>query len=158
MRQIKDFPDYSVTDDGRVFSHKGRTIKEKKPTLREGYLDVQLWRDGKCTTRGVHRLVAEAFVPNRRNLPWVCHRDDDKTNNHYTNLFWGTPKDNTADMIKKGRKAILKGKLNGMFKGKVMTPNGTYNSVEDAAQAYGIKTNTMYARLYQQPSKYYFIE
>lgn len=51
----------------------------------------------------VHRLVAEAFIPNPKNFKVVRHKDDNPRHNHYTNLEWGTHHDNTMDAIKNGK-------------------------------------------------------
>lgn len=67
---------------------------------RHGYLGVQLFGKGGHKTRGmksvsVHRLVAEAFIPNPNNLPEVNHKDEDKQNNRLDNLEWISHIDNT---------------------------------------------------------------
>lgn len=55
---------------------------------RRGYCVVNLSRKGKFTGCRVHRLVAEAFIPNPDNLPLINHKDECKTNNHADNLEW----------------------------------------------------------------------
>jgi hypothetical protein len=55
-----------------------------------GYKNVQLYKDGQGRMYYVHRLVAEAFIPNPDNLPQVNHMDEDKSNNCVTNLEWCT--------------------------------------------------------------------
>jgi hypothetical protein len=55
-----------------------------------GYKVVPLTKDGVCETLFVHRLVAEAFIPNVNQLPFINHKDEDKTNNCYLNLEWCT--------------------------------------------------------------------
>ena len=57
---------------------------------KDGYLIVGLYRDGKCKTVRVHRIVAKAFIDNPHNLPEINHIDEDKTNNHVENLEWCT--------------------------------------------------------------------
>jgi len=56
----------------------------------KGYRRVRL----QGRTFKVHRLVAEAFVPNPYNLPYVLHKDGDRDNNHYTNLEWSSRQSN----------------------------------------------------------------
>ena len=53
-----------------------------------GYLQLKLYCNGKLYKKYVHRLVAQAFIPNPDNLPEVNHLDEDKTNNNVTNLEW----------------------------------------------------------------------
>ena len=86
---------YEVSDLGRVRSLKYGKEKILKPlkTIR-GYLQVCLCKD--CHTKRllVHRLVAEAFIPNTQGLETVNHKDEDKTNNSVANLEWMSKKDN----------------------------------------------------------------
>ena len=55
---------------------------------KNGYFVVRLYKEGRCFHKLIHRLVAEAFVPNPDNLPEVNHKDEDKTNNLPSNLEW----------------------------------------------------------------------
>lgn len=59
-----------------------------------GYLIVGLYRDGKQTPKLVHRLVAEAFIPNPNNLTDVDHLNTNRTDNRVENLRWCTHKEN----------------------------------------------------------------
>ena len=85
------YPNYSVTDDGRVFSlnynHTGEK-KELKPRLCNGYYRIILHICGVKKCFLVHRLVSLAFIPNPDNLPEVNHKDENKTNNIVGNLEW----------------------------------------------------------------------
>ena len=86
---------YEVSDLGRVksFWHgKERILKPGKNTC--GYLHVSLFKDGKVKQPKIHRLVAEAFIPNPDNLETVNHKDEVKTNNAVSNLEWMSIKDN----------------------------------------------------------------
>lgn len=84
---------YSVTDNGRVYSHKSK--KFLRPIDNgHGYKDVILCSGGKPFHKYIHRLVAEAFVPNPDNLPEVNHKDENPGNNAWSNLEWCTSKYN----------------------------------------------------------------
>lgn len=80
----------TVEDNGRIYDKpiKGRQMKQT--THSKGYKTVALTKDGKTTTQYVHRIVAEAFIPNPNNLSMVNHKDEDKTNNFADNLEWCT--------------------------------------------------------------------
>lgn len=79
---------YQISSHGRVKSFL-RYKKILKPILKtDGYLCVNLCKPLKKFS--IHRLVAEAFIPNPDNLPQVNHKDEDKTNNHVVNLEWCT--------------------------------------------------------------------
>ena len=93
---IEGYPDYMVSSDGKVWSLKYGRMKELKPeTNTRGYLQVGLCNNGQLTFKLVHRLVAEAFIPNPDNLPQVNHKDEDKTNNSVENLEWCTAEYNS---------------------------------------------------------------
>ena len=91
---------YQVSNLGRVKSldrvvkyKNGKTYKYKEEirTLtkdNKGYLRVLVSKNGKHQNLRVHRLVAQAFIPNPRDLSQVNHKDEDKTNNRVDNLEW----------------------------------------------------------------------
>ena len=74
IKQIRNFPDYYISDTGRVFSNKkGSLIMLVPRKTNSGYFQVGLWKNGKCYNRYIHRLVAEAFIPNNDNKRDVNH-------------------------------------------------------------------------------------
>ena len=80
---------YEVSNLGRVKSlkfGKERILKPQKDT--SGYLCVTLCKNNNQCQFKVHRLVAEAFIPNPNNLPQTNHKDECKTNNIASNLEW----------------------------------------------------------------------
>lgn len=86
---------YQVSSLGRVRSlkfGKERILKTGKNT--NGYLQVNLCKDGKVKIFQVHRLVVNAFLPNHNNLEDINHINEDKTDNRISNLEWMTHKDN----------------------------------------------------------------
>lgn len=85
---IKGYPNYEVSNLGRV-KNKNRN-KIIKNFFNKGYKLVSLNKNNKRKTFRLHRLVAEAFIPNPDNLPQVNHKDEDKTNNRVDNLEWCT--------------------------------------------------------------------
>ena len=96
---------YKVSNLGRVkalerkitYSNGAEHIypeKIKNQVNSCGYLAVSLCKDGKPKQIKVHRLVAEAFLPNDNNLPQVNHKDEDKHNNNVENLEWCSAKYN----------------------------------------------------------------
>ena len=93
MKEIPNYPGYYVTETGEVYSNKsGKYLKQK--VTNKGYKRVRLY-SGKSITPAVHRIVAEAFIPNPLNLPEVDHKDEDKTNNNVSNLQWITTQANS---------------------------------------------------------------
>lgn len=92
-KQIEDFPMYEVSTEGRIKSHySGKILKPQSNW--NGYLMVNLYKDGKMTSKRIHRLVAIAFIPNPDNLPCIDHISGCKTNNRASNLRWCTKKEN----------------------------------------------------------------
>ena len=94
-RMIKNYPMYEVSNEGRIRSYyNGRHGKREIPKIlslkvdKIGYVFIHLKNNlGRKPIR-VHRLVAEAFIPNPNNLPEVNHKDENKNNNSVYNLEW----------------------------------------------------------------------
>jgi hypothetical protein len=80
---------YQVSETGLIYSIGSNKVISTKTNNRQ-YVQVHLHKDGKCSMKLVHRLVAEAFVANEKALPQVNHKDENKNNNHYSNLEWCT--------------------------------------------------------------------
>lgn len=106
-KPIPGFPDYMVSDRGRVVSHKRGKPKLLNPRVRTtGYRSVGLRNDPKQanpTTLFVHRLVLAAFVGPRPEGLVIRHLDGDPSNNVLGNLQYGTPSENSQDMVRHGR-------------------------------------------------------
>lgn len=115
-KEIDDYNGYSVSNTGKIKSFRRKSNKEKGLILKQetsyrGYKQVSLYKDGKKHQKFVHRLVAEAFIPNPDNKPEVNHKDTDKTNNAVSNLEWNTSSENTIHAYKNGLYDNLKESL-----------------------------------------------
>lgn len=147
---LEDFVDiqgyeglYKVSNKGEVLSvRSGKLLKAGKNS--HGYMNVALTQNGKSKTHKVHRLVATAFIPNLNNLPYINHKDEDKTNNNAENLEWcthkynlnyGTAIERRSEAIKaspvKQRKAVIQLSLLGEFIKE-------YRSTKEASEETGI--------------------
>jgi hypothetical protein len=88
-KDILNFPNYEITDDGRVISKRYK--KYVKPSLNaDGYLHLTLTNINKIQKFFVHDLVAAAYLENLNNKKIVNHKDSNKTNNNIANLEWRT--------------------------------------------------------------------
>jgi len=98
-RRIKDYPDYEVSNFGKVKSFKSdEPLILKSGTSRGGHQSVAL--NGK--TYQVHHLVITEFVGPRPKGMECCHNDGNPANNHISNLRWDTHKSNMRDAINHG--------------------------------------------------------
>lgn len=98
-KKIPDYEDYAVTTDGNIISYKNnkRKVLYKTIHFKNGYENIKLCKNNVTKTFLVHRLVAQAFIPNPDNLPEVNHRDKNRHNNCVSNLEWCTRKQNLYD-------------------------------------------------------------
>lgn len=98
----------TVLDNGRIYEKPIAGKQMKQSIHTKGYKTVTLTKGGKTKTRFVHRIVAEAFIPNPDRLPMVNHKDEDKTNNFVENLEWCTASYNRTygNSIKKQSRKI----------------------------------------------------
>lgn len=108
-KPIKSFEDYyEVSNLGNVRSktritNDGKVIKGQSLSISiSRYSTVQLYKCNKATNYMVHRLVAQAFVPNPNNLKEVNHIDGNRLNNNADNLEWCTSRQNMLHSVKAG--------------------------------------------------------
>lgn len=101
-KKIPGFGDkYSVSNDGSIKNDcTGKILKNK--VMHDGYLRVHLSNQNHAAYFMVHRLVAEAFIPNPDNLPVVNHIDGNKSNPSVNNLEWVTFSDNSKHAYRTG--------------------------------------------------------
>lgn len=114
MRDVVGFEGlYAVTSCGKVWSYKRNKFMAQRYD-DDGYLRVNLRKDGKAYTKHIHRLVAEAYIPNPEGKPQVDHIDEVKTHNWVGNLRWATPGENTRHSVL-GRKRTWSNKRRPIY-------------------------------------------
>lgn len=134
----KDIPDYEdiyqVSNFGRVRNVIKGTIK-KQVVSKTGYWVVNLWKNNISKVYKVHRLIAEAFIPNPEGKNEVNHIDLVKTNNMISNLEWTTHKENMQHAKKMG---AMKNKYYGTGQSiNMYTHDGNYiQTFEDYRSVY----------------------
>ena len=148
--------DYIVSSDGHIYSTKNigrgkyhKEIKQRKNA--DGYMDITVGPNSFRTTRKVHRLVAEAFIPNPDNLPEVDHIDDVRDNNDVSNLQWISRPDNIAKIPHERNSKSKSGEGNSrsrLTKYDVQVIRNKYENdnmrISDLAKEYGVGHSTIW--------------
>lgn len=135
---------YQVSNLGRIrslYNYKRNGTNILKPRLKHNYYQIGLRKDSIRKWYQVHRLVAQAFIPNPDNLPQVNHKDENKLNNNVDNLEWCTVAYNNTYGTRlqkvsennKLRKEVLKFDINGDFIEE-------YSSVREATEKNNLKS------------------
>lgn len=138
--QVKDIEGYegkyAITSDGQVWSYWANGFIALADN-GQGYLFVQLSKDGKQNKRRIHRLVAEAFLP---KPDWwapgmkidVGHKDDNPNNNELSNLYWCTRSENLdTDHFREAASKKIFSQVRCVETGEV------YKSIKAAGEAIG---------------------
>lgn len=99
-RTIKSHPDYAVSDCGEVYGKTNKLLKHD--ITHDGYHRVTLYKNNKPKHYPIHRLVAEAFIPNPEDKPTINHIDGNKANNSISNLEWSTRSENSQHAFDNG--------------------------------------------------------
>lgn len=132
---------YAITSCGKVWSYR-RKIFLKPSISQKGYAYVSLTKDGASKKFRVHRLVAEAFIPNPENKPEVNHINEVKTDNYVRNLEWATRVENmnagtVQERISKMRQEKLAHPVYCVELGK------GFNSMNEASREMGLDTSNL---------------
>lgn len=159
LRVLDLFSGYTIREDGVITSRFGRVVKPQ--TSQNGYVRVELWQCGQGKKYLVHRLLAQAFIPNPENKHQVNHIDGNPQNNTISNLEWVTQSENQIHAYRTGlqkgyhvsgrpisesHKAALCG---SRWRGerRVYHADGRkFNTPEEAARSFGVSRQTVYNR------------
>lgn len=101
--RVKALSKTLIYSDGRKYHYPERILKIS-PVPEGKYPTIHFYRNKERTTLAIHRLVAEAFVPNPENKPTVNHKDGNKRNNRVDNLEWATYSENNVHALDEGLK------------------------------------------------------
>jgi hypothetical protein len=107
LGRVKSLKRNITFKDGRVCNKEEKIIKNR---LSMGYFFVCLCKNSKSYPKKIHRLVAEAFIPNSENKPCIDHINGIRTDNRIENLRWVTYSENNMSPIyREKRKGLMKG-------------------------------------------------
>lgn len=131
---------YEISNMGRIVSflkgkNHGRVLTPKKD--HRGYLRIRIYQESKRVGFKIHRLVAEAFIPNPDNKPQVNHKNGIKTDNRASELEWCTREENLDHAFKSGLNTSVGIKIINTKTGEI------YNSKTDLRRKTGMGWSKM---------------
>lgn len=127
--------DREITVNGKKRAIRERVIKSRLG--RGGYYTVVLSKGGRHFTKHIHRLLAEAFVKNSLNKPFVNHINGNKQDNRIENLEWVSHSENIRHAYRIGLSHVSNNrKIIDTCTGKI------FSSIKEAAKCYYLNYNT----------------
>lgn len=151
MEVWKDIPqfNYEISNLGNV-RRKGNIKNIAQVKIKDKTKNVILWKNGKQYCKKVHRLIAEAFIPNPDNLPQINHINNDYNDNRIENLRWCSHSHNNCNrksINKTGYKGVHK--VNNGYSAEIQYDNkkyylGYYITAEDAFEDYKKKASELH--------------
>jgi NUMOD4 motif. len=138
----ESYPNYMVSNHGRVYSIKNNRLLNGAVD-RNGYHIFYLCKNGKKINMRAHRLVAMHFIDNPKKLKILNHKDEIRTNNHYSNLEWCTHSYNLTygDAQKRRIEQIVKPVIQMDDKLNIIAE---YPSLSEASTQSGISITSMF--------------
>lgn len=131
---IKDYPNYGVTKTGEVVSLTTGIIIQPQVN-KHGYKTVTLRNNGKNSTKLVHQLVANAYIPNPTSRKTINHIDGDKLNNQVDNLEYVSIKENTIHAYENG---LMGTNIFVILEDKVTGKKDRFRSIQHVADELGV--------------------
>lgn len=149
-KQLKNYPDYLVSDKGRVKSFKylkSKILKSHsnkvKRSLESPYMRLILRLDGKSVNKYIHRLVAETFIGEIPKTHQVDHIDNNTVNNNLSNLRIITIAENAGKKGENNIKSKLSNKDVLEIRKKALK-KGRQGNIHEIANAYNVTEGTIY--------------
>lgn len=134
---------YQISNQGRVMARNGKIRAIQINKRRCGYYEVNLYKNNNEKRFKVHRLVAQAFIPNPQGKPQVNHIDGDKSNNRASNLEWVTDKENKAHAWRNGLATA-----NHKKKSIICNETGeVFESVQQCSEKMGLDRRSIFRQL-----------
>ena len=93
------YQDYLASIDGKIYSMKSNLILSPRID-KDGYEEVSIMIDAKQTSKTVHRIIADTWIPNPKNLPFVNHKNGNRSDNRVINLEWTSVSENNMNKNK----------------------------------------------------------
>lgn len=144
LGNVKSLSHEVIRSNGSIQHFKERILSPGNMT--SGYKFIGLTKEKICKNYGVHRLVAQAFIPNPNNFPQVNHKDGNKENNCVNNLEWCTYSENIKHALNIGlvknqckicRKVIVKHNKNIII----------FETMKDCAKFFGFKKGWLHNKI-----------